>query len=85
MGPFCCPCLNIVVENLLLRVTSNGPIYFNASVNSNVLIFYILLTVHLGTILANNQLDALPLMYLFILPLYLFRTAQCSSSGDRLY
>jgi hypothetical protein len=47
--------------------------------------FYTLLTVHLGTILANNQLVALPLMYLFILPLYMFRTAQCSSSGDQLY
>jgi len=33
----------------------------------------------------DNQLDALRLMYLFILPLYMFRTAQCSSSGDRLY
>jgi len=31
--------------------------------------FYILLTVHLDTILANNQLDTLPLMYLFILRL----------------
>ena len=48
-------------------------------------VFYILLTVHLGTILANNQLDALSLMYLFILPLYKFRASQCSSSGDRLY
>ena len=47
--------------------------------------FYILLTVHLGTLLANNQHDALPLMYLFILPLYMFRTAQCSSSGNQLY
>jgi hypothetical protein len=47
--------------------------------------FNILLTVHIGTILANNQLDALPLMYLFILLLYMFRKAQCSSSGDRLY
>jgi len=47
--------------------------------------FYILSTVHLGMILANNQLDELPLMYLFILPPYMFRTAQCSSSGDRLY
>jgi hypothetical protein len=28
--------------------------------------FYILLTVRLGTILVNNQLDALFLMYLFI-------------------
>jgi len=41
--------------------------------------------VHPGTILANNKLDALPLMYLFILPLYMFRTAQCLSSGDQLY
>ena len=37
------------------------------------------------TNLVNNQLDALPLLYLFILPLYMFRTAQGSSSGDRLY
>jgi len=34
--------------------------------------FYILLTVHLGTILVNNQLDTLSLMYLFISPLYMF-------------
>ena len=47
--------------------------------------FYILLTVHLGTILVNNQPDALSLMYLFISPHYVFRTAQCSSSGDQLY
>jgi hypothetical protein len=46
---------------------------------------YILLTVRLGTIHPNNQLDALPLMYLFILSLYMFRKAQCSSSGDQLY
>jgi len=44
-----------------------------------------MLTVHLRIILANNQPDALPLMYLFILPLYMFRTAQYSSSGDGLY
>ena len=47
--------------------------------------FYILLTMHLGTILVNSQLDALSLMYLFISPLYMFRTARCSSSGDQLY
>ena len=46
--------------------------------------FYILLTVHLVTILVNKQLDALSLMHLFITPLYMFRTAQCSSSGDRI-
>jgi cytochrome b561 len=46
---------------------------------------YILLTVHLGMILVNNQLDALSLMYLFISPLYMFRKTQCSSSGDQLH
>jgi len=38
------------------------------------MIFYILLTVHLGMILANNQLDTLPLMYLFILPLHVLNS-----------
>ena len=97
--------------------------------------FYILLTAHLGMILANNQLDTLLLMYLFIFMFVhvsrglcdglitspeesyrlwcvvvcdletssmrrpwptgsscpqnkrtnMFRTVQCSSSGDRLY
>jgi len=47
-------------------------------------LFYILMTVHLDTILVNNQLDALSLMYLFILPPYMFRIAQFSSSGDQL-
>ena len=35
--------------------------------------------------LANYQLDTLSLMYIFILPLYTFQTAQCSLSGDQLY
>jgi len=60
-------------------------IYYHLVPKDLTHIFYILLTLHLGTILANNQLDALPLMFLFISPLYMFRTAQCSSSGDRLY
>jgi len=57
----------------------------NHKLDEELLQFYILLTVHLGTILANNQLDALSLMHLFILLLYMFRTARCSSSGDQLY
>jgi hypothetical protein len=32
--------------------------------------------------LANNQLDALFSMYLFISLLYMFRATQCSSSGE---
>jgi hypothetical protein len=37
-------------------------------------------------ILANNQLDALfcVFIYLFISSLYIFRASQCSSSGDRI-
>jgi len=37
------------------------------------------LTVHLGIILVNNQLDALFSMYLFSSLLYMFRATQCSS------
>jgi hypothetical protein len=44
--------------------------------------FYISLIVHLGIILANNQLDALISMYLFISLLYMFRATQRSSSGE---
>jgi len=53
-------------------------------IQPNKLIFlYILLIVHLGTILVNNQLDAL-LMYLFTSILYMFRATQCSSSGESI-
>jgi len=33
-------------------------------------------------ILANNQLDALFFIYLFISSLYMFQASQCSTSGD---
>jgi len=42
------------------------------------------LTVHLGIIFVNNQLDALFSMYLFISLLYMFRATQCSSSGESI-
>jgi hypothetical protein len=45
-------------------------------------VFYVLLTVHLNTILVNKQHDAL--FQCIYLPLYMFRAAQCSSSGDRI-
>jgi len=35
-------------------------------------------------ILANNQLDTLFFMYLFISSLYMFRASQRSSSGDQI-
>ena len=45
-------------------------------------IFYFLLTMHLGVILINNQLDAQLLLYIFILILHMFRATLCSSSGE---
>ena len=43
---------------------------------------YVLLTVHLGIIFVNNQLDAefFPCTYISIL--YMFRTAVCPSPGE---
>jgi len=46
--------------------------------------FNILLTVHLGTILVNSQLDTLFSLYSFISLLYMFRATRCSSSGESI-
>ena len=46
--------------------------------------FYVLLTVHLGRILVNNQLDVQFLWYMFISILYMFRAPMCSSSGESI-
>jgi len=46
------------------------------------ILFYILLTVHLGIILMNNQLDAQFPLYIFISILYMFRATMCPSSGE---
>ena len=43
---------------------------------------YISLTLHLGIILVDNQLDPLFSMYLFISLLYMFRATLCSWSGE---
>ena len=45
--------------------------------------FYVLLTVHLGSVLVNKQLDAqfFFFSYIFIPILYVFRALVCSSSG----
>jgi len=55
----------IVSSHCVLRHNSklNLPLFPS---NTRCAKFYIWLTVHLGTILVNNQLDALSLMYLFI-------------------
>jgi hypothetical protein len=47
--------------------------------------FYLLVTVHLGIILINNQLDAQYLLCVFISILYMFRATLCSSSASQLY
>jgi len=62
---------------------------------SNKLTFYILLTVHLGTILANNQRDALfQSIYLFIYftslhvsknPVLIVRRINCISTSSGMY
>jgi len=45
--------------------------------------FYLLLTVHLGIIFVNNQLDAqFFFMYVYFYSLYMFRAAMCPSSGE---
>ena len=45
--------------------------------------FHVLLTVHLGSVLVNNQLHAqLFFSYIFIPVLYMFRAPLCSSSGE---
>jgi len=46
--------------------------------------FYILVIVHLGIILINNQLDAQFILYIFISILYMFRANLCSSSGESI-
>ena len=46
---------------------------------------YVSLTVHLGIILVNDQIDSLFSTYLFISLLYMFRATQCSSSGESNY
>jgi hypothetical protein len=48
--------------------------------------FYILLTMHLSIILANNQLDVQILCFIisFITVLYMFRAMSCSSSGGEI-
>jgi len=43
--------------------------------------FYVLLTVHLGIIFVNNQLDA-QFFFMYISILYMFRATMCPSSGE---
>ena len=48
--------------------------------------FYVLLTLHPGMILVNNQLDVKLFFFcMFISILYMFRAAMCPSSGELLY
>jgi hypothetical protein len=51
----------------LVRSSALAGYWFEVASNSKTVlaVFYILLTVHLGVIVVNNQLDALFSMYLF--------------------
>jgi hypothetical protein len=47
--------------------------------------FYVSLTVHLGIIPVNNQLDAqFFFSYMFVSIFYMFRATSCSSSGESI-
>jgi hypothetical protein len=59
-----------------------GTLGFHGTQFEKRVVFYILLTVHLGIILVNNQLDAL--LQLFISLPNMFRASQCSSSGESI-
>ena len=51
----------------------------------SVIKFYVLLTLHLGIFLVNNQIDAqFFFSYMFISILYMFRAAMWSSSGESI-
>ena len=58
---------------------------YNASEGYIVSVFYVLLTVHFGIILVNNQLDAHYFSCVFISILYMFQAAMYPSSGELLY
>ena len=64
-----------------LQQKQSHSIYFSQSRNQ-LPKFHILVTVHLGIILINNQLDTQFLLYIFISILYVFRATLCSSSGE---
>ena len=58
--------------------------YFDEQQN-NIFFSYVLLTVHLGSVLVNSQLDAqFFLSYIFIPILYMFRAPLCSLSGESI-
>ena len=52
------------------------------SILHTYLVFYVLLTVNLGTIFVNNQREAQFFLYMFISILYMFQAAMCPSSGE---
>ena len=59
-------------------------IFGNFQFKVSSVFLFVLLTLHPGMILVNNQLDAQYFMY-FISILYMFRAAMCPSSGELLY
>jgi len=65
---------------------SCATLYMNGGNECIVLdVFYVLLTMHPGMILVNNQLDAQFFMCVFFSIFYMFRATTCPSSGELLY
>ena len=59
------------LENGLKRPQNHNVLYTQACILTYAYIFYVLLTVHLGIILVNNQLDA---QFFFLIRLFKFAT-----------
>ena len=74
MGPIGCLETSLRNYHSTVRTVQNKELRY---------LFYALLTVHLGIIFVNNQLDAqFFFSCMFISILYMFRAAMCPSSGE---
>jgi hypothetical protein len=54
------------------------------TVHHNCCFFFVLLAMHLGSVLVNNQLDGQFFFHIFIPILYTFQAPLCSSSGEAI-
>jgi hypothetical protein len=77
---------NLSTDSLPCIINRGGYYGIKVALNMyiNVLKCYVLLTVHLGILLVNEQLDAQFFHYMFISILYMFRATLCSSSGESI-
>ena len=69
-----------VKERVTYRIAINAVVCVKS-----VVVFCVLLTVHLGSVLVNNQLDAhFFFSYIFTPIIYMFRAPLCSTSGQSI-